>query len=231
MSGNSRFIKSKLAVAVAAISLTSQVLHAQEESVELEDFVAEEEIGDDLGILPTEPVKSVFGFGKTILETPRSVSSISSAMIDAFNITDIDDLVIASPGAFTQSFFGVAGALDVRGTAGEVYFRGMRRLDNPGNYPTPLGASDRVDIVRGPATPIMGASKIGGYLNFVPKSARAETGQYLEEPTGKLSFTRGSWDKNIASWEVGGPGSLAGKDLGYYIFVETENSGESSASG
>ena len=193
--------------------------------VELETYTAEGQVEDSLGMMPTEAVESVFGFGKTIVETPRAVSSISANMIDAFNISDIDDLVVVSPGAFTQSFFGVAGSLDVRGTAGEVYFRGMRRLDNPGNYPTPLGASDRIDIVRGPATPIMGPAKIGGYLNFIPKSARAETGQYLEEPTGEISLTRGSWDKNVMSAEVGGPGEVAGKELGYYFFVETENSG------
>lgn len=214
-----------LGLAISIIVAASTSVVAEEEAVELDKYVAEEEVQDDLGMLPTEPVESVFGFGKTILETPRAVSSISASMIDAFNISDIDDLVVVSPGAFTQSFFGVAGSLDVRGTAGEVYFRGMRRLDNPGNYPTPLGASDRIDIVRGPATPIMGPSKIGGYINFVPKSARAETGQYLAEPTGKLAIKRGSWDKNIVSAEVGGPTTVGGKDLGYYLFVETENSG------
>lgn len=226
MSTKSIFKKSLLAMYITSLTTVAGLAYAQDDdTVELEDYVAEEELQDDLGLLPTEPVDSVFGFGKTLLETPRAVSSISASMIDAFNITDIDDLVVVSPGAFTQSFFGVAGALDVRGTAGEVYFRGMRRLDNPGNYPTPLGASDRIDIVRGPATPIMGPSKIGGYLNFVPKSARAETGQYLEEATGKLAIQRGSWDMNIVSAEAGGPASIAGKDLGYYVYVESENSG------
>ena len=201
------------------------VAQEEEESVELETYTAEGEIEDDMGMMPTEPVDSVFGFGKTLLETPRAVSSISSEMIDALNINDIDDLVVVSPGAFTQSFFGVAGALDVRGTAGEVYFRGMRRLDNPGNYPTPLGATDRIDIVRGPSTPIMGPSKIGGYLNFVPKSARAETGQYLESPTGEITIQRGRWDRNVLTAEIGGPGTFAGKSFGYYVFAQTENSG------
>ena len=33
---------------------------------------------------------------------------------------------------------GEAGSLDIRGTPGESYFRGMRRLANRGNYPTPI---------------------------------------------------------------------------------------------
>jgi len=180
----------------------------------------------DLGSLPGERVESVFGFEKSILDTPRSASTISEEMMDRFNMQDIDELVALAPGTFTQSFFGVAGSLDVRGTAGETYFRGIRRLDNPGNYPTPIGASDRVDIVRGPASPIMGPSKIGGYLNFNPKSARIEeTGSYIEERIGELSYSGGSWDRNVLTAEVGGPAEVFGRPLGYYLYGEVEHSG------
>ena len=179
----------------------------------------------DLGSLPGERVESVFGFEKSILDTPRSASTISEEMMDRFNMQDIDELVVLAPGTFTQSFFGVAGSLDVRGTAGETYFRGIRRLDNPGNYPTPIGASDRVDIVRGPASPIMGPSKIGGYLNFNPKSARIEeTGSYIEDRVGELSYSGGSWDRSVLTAEVGGPAEFGGKALGYYVYGEVEHS-------
>jgi iron complex outermembrane receptor protein len=58
----------------------------------------------------------------------------------------------------------------------------MLRLENPGNYPTPIAAADRIDIVRGPASPIYGPSKTGGYMNFVPKTARAANGTYAPDP-------------------------------------------------
>ncbi|MES2603325.1 MAG: TonB-dependent receptor [Pseudomonadota bacterium] len=216
-------IRSATVAACAALPIVAA--NAAEESVEqLDTFVTEEAVSDNLGMLPTEPVDSIFGFGKTLLETPRSATTISAEMMERYAITDIDDLVVMSPGAFTQSFFGVAGALDVRGTPGEVYFRGVRRLDNPGNYPTPIGASDRIDIVRGPASPIYGPAKIGGYLNFVPKSARAETGQYLSAPTGEVSTTVGSWGKKIVTGEVGGPATVFGKRTGYYVYSEFEDS-------
>ena len=189
---------------------------------EMEEIV----VKGDLGSLPGERVDSVFGFEKSILETARSASTVSEEMMDRFNMQDIDELIVLAPGTFTQSFFGVAGALDVRGTAGETYFRGVRRLDNPGNYPTPIGASDRVDIVRGPASPIYGPSKIGGYLNFNPKSARIEeTGSYIEERTGELSYSGGSWDRSVLTAEVGGPAEFGGKPLGYYVYGEVEHSG------
>jgi iron complex outermembrane receptor protein len=194
---------------------------AQEDDEEIEEIVVE----GSLRSLPTQDVGSVFGFDKNLLETPRSASTISSDQIDRFDIADIDELIALAPGTFTQSFFGVAGSLDVRGTPGETYFRGVKRLDNPGNYPTPIGATDRVDIVRGPATPIYGPAKIGGYLNFVPKSARADSGTYLDEPEGKLGFTVGSWDKSVLTAEVGGPGALGSKDFGYYVYGMVEDSG------
>ncbi len=211
------FTKSLVASAVLSFGLAGQTYGA-----EMEEVV----VKGDLGSLPGENVQSVFGFNKSVLETPRSVSTISEEMMERFNMYDIDELIAVAPGSFTQSFFGVAGGLDVRGTPGETYFRGIRRLDNPGNYPTPIGASDRVDIVRGPASPIYGPSKIGGYLNFNPKSARIEeTGQFIPETTGAMSFTTGSWDKSIVTAEVGGPGRIGDQDFGYYVYGEIEDSG------
>ena len=113
----------------AAVGLAIAGSNAMAE--EMEEIV----VMGDLGSLPGERVESVFGFEKSISETPRSASTVSEEMMDRFNMADIDELVAVAPGTFTQSFFGVAGSLDVRGTAGETYFRGVRRLDNPGNYP------------------------------------------------------------------------------------------------
>lgn len=223
---NTTFTLSPLAKALAissAMTLASQVIAQEAEAIKDAD-VEKIEVTGSLGSLPGQDVESVFGFGKSILETPRSASTISQEQMERFNVSDIDELVAFAPGTFTQSFFGVAGSLDVRGTPGETYFRGVKRLDNPGNYPTPIGASSRIDIVRGPASPIYGPSKIGGYLNFNPKSARASSGQYLESPTGALSYTTGSWQKSILTAEVGGPATVGGKEMGYYLYGELENS-------
>lgn len=207
-----------LAVAITTALASTQPLLAQEQAgaTALEEII----VTGSLRTLPGEDV-DVFGFGKSLLETPRSVSTISADQMERFNITDIQELVAFSPGTFTQSFFGVAGSLDVRGTPGETYFRGVRRVDNPGNYATPIAAADRVDIVRGPASPIYGPSKIGGYLNFNPKSSRAGSGDYLEKTTGGVSYSTGSWDRNVISADVGGTLS---DNAGYYLYAEYEDS-------
>ena len=213
---------SRLLVLLSALAwaILPSAAAAEEDAPIIEEIV----VTGDLRSQPGENVESVMGFEKSLLELPRSASTISFEQLERFNIKDIDELVALAPGSFTQSFFGVAGALDVRGTPGETYFRGIRRLDNPGNYPTPIGAADRIDVVRGPASPISGPSKIGGYLNFEPKSARAAGGQYLAENEGEISYTGGSWDKSILSAEVGGPGKLFGRDFGFYIYGEIEDS-------
>ena len=109
--------------------------------------------------------------------------------MDRMNMQDIDELVTVSPGSFTQSFFGVAGGLDVRGTPGETYFRGIRRLDNPGNYPhpdwciRPCGHRPRAGF------PYLRPVKDWRVRLNNPKSARIEeTGAYIEE-NGGLSYT------------------------------------------
>ncbi len=218
-----KFSVAPIALAVTSSLMLSTAVFAQEEPSDAE--IEKIEVKGSLGSLPGQDVEAVFGFGKSILETPRSASTISDEQMERFNVSDIDELVAFAPGTFTQSFFGVAGSLDIRGNPGEAYFRGMKRLDNPGNYPTPIGASSRVDIVRGPASPIYGPAKIGGYLNFNPKSAAVGRGKYIDEPTGAMSYTMGTWDKSVLTAEVGGPATIAGKDMGFYVYGELENSG------
>ena len=183
---------------------------------------ATREAGDET---PADQVDAVFGFDKSLLETPRSASVISAETLEQFGVTELDDLVVLTPGSFTQSFFGVAGTPDLRGTSGESYFNGVRRLDNPGNYMTPFSAAERVDIVRGPASVVHGPSKIGGYMNFIPKSARADAALSQAAPTGAFSLTGGSWSKAAFSAELGGPGTLGERAFGYYLYGAVEDSG------
>ena len=210
--------------AVLAVLLANAFAYAESEKPD--EDIEEIVVTGDLDSLPGDEIRSVFGFGKSLLETPRSVSAVSEEMMERFIVRDIDELIALAPGSFTQSFFGVAGTLDLRGTTGEAYFRGMRRLENAGNYPTPIAASSRVDIVRGPASPIHGPAKIGGYLNFHPKSARIEeTGEFIARATGAVGVDLGSWDRRVVTAEVGGPGKIARQDFGYWLYAEVEDSG------
>lgn len=213
---------SAIALAISFSATAQEAAEGEEDSEAVLETVI---VKGDLRALPVEDVGSVFGFDKSLVEIPRSASTISSDQLERFGITDIYGLVAQAPGTFTNSFFGVGGALDIRGQAGETYFRGVRRLDNPGNYATPIGASDRIDIVRGPASPIYGPSKSGGYMNFVPKTARLSSGQYADEASGDVRYTGGSWDKSVLAASITGPGELFGQKFGYHLYAELEDSG------
>ncbi|WP_226015827.1 TonB-dependent siderophore receptor [Novosphingobium sp. FKTRR1] len=215
----------RVALALLAGTALSVPALAQEAPADAPPKPEEIVVTGSLGALPLKDVGSVFGFDKTLAETPRSASSVSAEQLERFGITQIYDLVSQVPGTFTSSFFGTGGALDIRGTPGEVYFRGMLRLENPGNYPTPIGAADRIDIVRGPASPIYGPSKTGGYMNFVPKTARAANGTYATEAKGFVSYDGGSWGRNVLKGSVTGPGKIGDHEFGYSLYGEFEDSG------
>ena len=227
--GMTPFVVYRIGLGVVLLGLLSagSAYSAQDKVEDRDGRVIEElVVTADLGSLPGNDVPSLFGFDKSLLETPRSASTITDEMMERFMIGDIDELIAMAPGSFTQSFFGIAGSLDIRGTTGETYFRGMRRLDNPGNYPTPIGATNRVDIIRGPASPIHGPAKIGGYLDFYPKSARIEeTGAFIDEATGALSLDLGSWERRVVTSELGGAASIGGQDFGYWLYAQFEDSG------
>lgn len=177
---------------------------------------------DPAGLLERRPSDTVFGLNKPLLETPRAATFASALTLDRYGVRGVNDLVVVSPGAFTDSYYGVAGSLNLRGTLAENYFRGFKRIENRGTYPTPLGAADRVEIVRGPPTPIDGPGKVGGYLDFTPKTARTDRG-YLASPTGDVEATLGDYGQARLTGQVGLPVKLGAASGGVYLYGEAED--------
>ena len=179
-------------------------------------------------ILPNTTSESSFGFAKSLLETPRSVSFISDEAIDLFGLSAVEDLVRLAPGVFTTTRYGVQGAVDVRAVPADMFFRGMRRLSLQGHGRSVLAAMDTIEIVGGPPSPIHGLGKIGGYTNVVPKSGRAQTGSYLTEVQGFAQAIGGNYERREVSLGAGGPLSMLDrfdKHGGYYIYGLNEDSG------
>ena len=98
---------------------------------------------DKAGLLEQQPSDLLFGMKKPLLETPRSATFVSDETLDTYGVTTVDDLAAVSPGTFTASFYGVEGALNVRGLLAETYFHGFKRIENRGTYQTPIGVARR----------------------------------------------------------------------------------------
>jgi iron complex outermembrane recepter protein len=179
---------------------------------------------DPFNVIPNQPTKSLFGFDKSIEDTPRSISTVDSETLARYDVKTVNDLVTVSPGAFTGSYFGIPGSVFLRGDVGDNFFRGFRRVENRGNYETPVAATDHIEIVKGPPSPVYGGGRVGGFLNFVPKTARSESAKWLERPTGKISLTYGSFDEKRGSAEVGLAFKSGGVRTGLYAFYQAEDS-------
>ncbi|MAR33645.1 MAG: hypothetical protein CMK35_08300, partial [Porticoccaceae bacterium] len=196
---------------------------ADEDVAELEDYTVID-VNDDLSILPSEPSEGAFGLSLPLLETPRSVTEVSDDLVKTFALRSVDDLVRLTPGAFTNSFFGIRGAMDIRGQQADNYFRGFRRIDNPGAFNTIIRGAHSLEILRGPVSPLYGVGSVGGQLNYSPKTAKVDTAKYITEPTGRVDVTLGTYKQRILAAEYGMPFKMGENQGGMYIFAEVEDS-------
>lgn len=196
----------------------------EEPVVTLDKFVTSAKAADIYDVLPSRDSSSVFGTDRTQQDTPRSVTLIESSLIDLYGIQTVNDFVAVTAGTFTGNYFGVPGALDVRGERADNFFRGFRRVENRGNFPTPIAGADYVEIIKGPPPPIYGGGKVGGILNFIPKSAKSKTAKFIDKPVGIITTTVGTYGKKVASIEYGTPFSLFGLKSGAYGFLQHEDS-------
>src|SRR5690606_22065582 len=97
-----------------------------DQPIEMERF----EVSDvpiEENIMPTSrPFGSVFGVADNVLNTPRSVTSISHEQLTAILIQDVRDFSKLTSSSFTRSNFGAPANPDVRGKYADVFYNGMR---------------------------------------------------------------------------------------------------------
>ena len=218
-----------IAAGIALFFLSSQFsAYAQEASEVSEADVEKIDVlgkkTDYYSIMPDGENSSAFGLGKSLYETPRSITEISEDLVDKFALRSVDDLVRLTPGAFTSSFFGIKGAMDIRGEPADNYFRGFRRIANPGAFNTIVRGAEKLEVMRGPVSPLYGSGSVGGQLNYTPKSAKVGGSKYIDEVTGELSVTVGSYNQRIISGSLGIPLEIGGKYGGLQLFAEVEDS-------
>jgi iron complex outermembrane receptor protein len=186
--------------------------------ITLDKFVAEEAVEDPNNATLKAPSASALGFARTLDETPRSVSSVSSQLIDRIGIRDADQLYQVVPGTFTVNRWGISGSTNIRAGSADVYLRGMKRIDPQGNVRNVITMWDNTEIVRGPPSPIFGNGRIGGYSNYTPKSARGTTGKYLDKPTGSATAIIGSFDRIETQVNYAQPVSIGNRQGGIQFF-------------
>jgi iron complex outermembrane receptor protein len=175
--------------------------------------------GDVVHLLETRANDAAFGLDKPLLETPRAITLVSDTTIARYGITGVDDLTAITPSAYTGSFYGVEGAVSLRGTPAENYFRGFKRSENRGTYSTPLSDAAGIEILRGPPSPIYGAGKVGGLVNVLPKTANAD-----DALGGEVTLTYGSYSKRNGTAQISAPIALGDWSGGVHAYGELDDS-------
>jgi iron complex outermembrane receptor protein len=204
-----------LIAAIACLAASAAGAQSQTETVVV--------TGDAARLIETTPNSTAFGLPLTLIDTPRAETVISDTTISRYGIEAVDALTAISPSTYTASYYGVEGAVDVRGTLAETYFRGFKRAENRGTYTTPIGDASQIEILRGPPSPLYGAGKVGGLLNFIPKTAETENG-YLTDFTGQATVTYGSYEKRNVTGQIGAPVDLGFAKGGVYAYGEIDDS-------
>jgi iron complex outermembrane receptor protein len=176
--------------------------------------------GDQAHLIELQPDDTATGLSKPLLETPRAITAVSDTTLDRYGVTGVDTLTAITPSAYTASYYGVEGAVNLRGTLAESYFRGFKRVEDRGTYTTPLGDAAEIEILRGPPSPVYGAGKVGGLINFIPKSESGDS----DSVDGEVTATYGSYSKRNLTGQVGTPLDLGFVSGGVRAYGEIDDS-------
>jgi TonB-dependent siderophore receptor len=116
-----------------------------------------------------------------IEKVPQSISLVSEDFIKAADLKTIGDIADYVPGAFYEGpSGGFSNAVSLRGFTPIKAYDGL----NVGASFLPAfepdyAIFDRVEIVKGPSSVVYGVSSAGGLINYVTKSATAQTPDYF----------------------------------------------------
>jgi len=160
-------------------------------------------------VLPTaRPVQSVMGDDRNIIDTPRSVSLVTKAQMEARAISRATDFNQYSPGVYTPSRYGLANVPVIRGELSEIYQNGQRTIYSRNSLLASFNGVEAMDIVKGPGSAVYGPQGQGpaGYVNFVTKAP------YFDSFHGDLTTRFGTYVPGGQSYfnpewvaDLGGP--------------------------
>lgn len=178
----------------------------------------------------SEIADSLYGPHRTALEAPRAISVIPKGILDAAVIRDLDDLARVSTNTDTPNTFGLPSLPRIRGQEGEIFQNGLRRVGGNNGFGLPISFNsvERIDVVKGPPTPVLGPTRrVGGYVDLITKRPD------LDAFEGTLTAEFGEYDHLRTVVDLSAPiepGKSAVRiswehldEDSFYDFVETES--------
>ncbi len=207
-----RLIRVSLPLVCALGTLTTG-LHAQSTPSSSSDItvlaqvnVNEVPLADQ--ILPTvRPVGDVMGDYRNILDTPRSVTSVNTAMIEDRMVNNAMDFGQFAPGVYSAAQYGIPAVPYIRGDLSQLYMGGQQVPFSRNSTPPSFIGVDAFNIVKGPGSAIYGPQTegAGGYVDMVMKQP------WFDRQHTDIDLTLGGWASGHsysnpeATVDTGGP--------------------------
>jgi iron complex outermembrane receptor protein len=139
------------------------------------------------------------------IETPQAISVVTAEAIKEQGITRLGDALRAVAGMSRSSTYGYYDAYTLRGydaAYGSIYLDGLMTT-SPAGAVNELAGLERVEVVKGPASALFGASPLGGIVNLVSKRPQADAFIESTLTTGSYSLVESSIDANTPLNESG----------------------------
>ena len=195
-----------LALSLATILNTPLVAFAAEKT-QVKDSIEHIEVAGQViksqGLsVKNETIDGPFGDNLALQDIARSVTPISSELIEQLNITTLQDVLAVSPNTYSASGFGAPSLPTIRGQLGELFQDGTRRQAGNNGFGVPLSFNsvEQIDVVKGAPPVLFGSSqRNGGFVNLQSKVASTE------ESKGKASLSAGRWDQYSAQIDYTAP--------------------------
>ena len=162
----------------------------------------------------------VLGFDLPVNEVPRSISVITKEELENANVRTARDLARISADTYTPYFNGNPSSTYIRGQVADTFFNGMRiGLTSEGvGAPIDFNAVESVNIVKGPAPAVYGASQnVGGFIDLIAKQP------YSDRFHAEIDATFGEYDLNRYTVDLGAP--IIPEKLAFRISYSGEESG------
>jgi outer membrane receptor for monomeric catechols len=141
-------------------------------------------------VLPTvRPVGSVLGDDASVLDLPRSVTTVDKAWMQERQVTDATDFGQFSPGVYSPARYGVPATPQIRGDNGQICMNGQQTLYTTESIFPSFNGIEALDIVKGPGSAVFGpqSEAPGGYVNLVTKEP------YFDHEHTEIDMTFGAW--------------------------------------
>ena len=159
-------------------------------------------------VLPTvRPVGDVMGDERNILDIPRSVSAVNTAMKNDRMVENAMDFGQFAPGVYSAAQYGIPAVPYIRGDLSQLYMGGQQIPFSRNSTPPSFNGVDGFDIVKGPGSAVYGpqVEGSGGYVDFIMKQP------YFDAQHVDVDLTMGWWASGHsysnpeATIDIGGP--------------------------